>query len=163
MLLPEQLYKTVTSRKPLYQSSFLSVQNSTPKTYDPSPIADLYLSNFAIQADMTIVHGAGGGFILRFNRDKLTGDRLRVSPDGSYDLVNQNKSLFSGDSLALKQGLKQSNQLTIIVQKHTIYFYINNQFITQADENSFNYGQVGTLALSWDEATDIRFENIKIF
>ncbi|HEX3642664.1 MAG TPA: NB-ARC domain-containing protein [Ktedonobacteraceae bacterium] len=163
MLLPEQLYKTVTSRKPLYQSSLLSVQNSTSGTFNPSPIPDLYLSNFAIQADMTIVHGGGGGFVFRFNSDHFTGDRLRVSPDGSYDIVNQNKSLVSGYSLAFKQGLKQSNRLTIIVQKHTIYFYINNQFITQVDDSSLNYGAVGVLALDWGEAADVRFENMKIF
>jgi len=163
MLLPEQLYKTVTSRKPVYQSSLLSVQASGLNTFNISPIPYLYLSNFAIQADMTIVHGGGGGFAFRISSDGSSGDRLRVSPDGSYDIVNQTKSLVSGYSLAFKQGLQQINQLTIIVQKHTIYFYINNQFTTQVDDSSLNYGAVGVLALDWGEAADVRFENIKIF
>ena len=163
MLLPDQLYKTVTSRKPLYQSSLFTVQDSTVGTYNPSPIPDLYLSNFAIQVDMTIVHGAGGGLIFRFNGANFTGERLRVSPNGSYDIVNETKSLVSGSSLAFKQGQNQINQLTIIVQKHTIYFYSNNQFITQVDDSSFNYGAVGFLALDWGEAADVQFENIKIF
>src|SRR6202011_4618301 len=65
-LLPEQLYKTVTSRKPIYQSSF-HVQNSHAGTFFPIIASGLYMSNFAMQADMTIVQGNGGGFIFRFN------------------------------------------------------------------------------------------------
>ncbi|HEY4032611.1 MAG TPA: NB-ARC domain-containing protein, partial [Ktedonobacteraceae bacterium] len=89
-LLPDQLYKTVTSRKPIYQSSF-RVQNSTSGTYSLAFASGLYLSNFAMQADMTIVHGSGGGFIFRMNNQDNTEERLRVSPDGTYDLVNQAK------------------------------------------------------------------------
>ena len=112
---------------------------------------------------MTIVHGAAGGFVFRFNSGNYTGDRLRVSSDGTYDLVNQDKMLISGSSSAIKRGPNQINRLTIIVQNHTIYLYINNYFITQVDDSSLNYGAVGVLALDWGEAADVRFEKVQVF
>src|SRR2546430_3300624 len=38
-------------------------------------------------------------------------------------------------SSVIKQGSNQTNQLTIIVQKYTIYLYINSQFIIKIDDN----------------------------
>jgi len=158
-LLPDQLYKTVTSRKPIYQSSF-RVQDSTSGTYSFVLASGLYLSNFAMQADMTIIHGNGGGFIFRMNNQDNTQERLRVSPDGTYDLVNRTKILASGFSSAIKQGL---NQLTVIVQKHTFYVYINSHFITQVDDNSSSYGGIGVLALDWGQAADVQFRHLQVF
>src|SRR5439155_13509902 len=101
--------------------------------------------------------------VFHFNSGNYTGDRLRVSPDGTYDLVNETKRIISGSSTAIKQGLKQSNRLTIIVQKHTFYLYINNQFITQVDDSSSSNGELGVLALDWGDATDVRFEHLQVF
>lgn len=161
-LLPDQLYKTVMSRKPFYQFS-MHAQDSTANTFKPSYVPGLNISNFAMQADMTITAGAGGGFVFRANNTGATGDRLRVSPDGTYDLVNQTKQLASGFSFAIKQGLNQTNQLTIIEQKYTISLYINKQFITQVDDPNFSYGKLGVLALDWGEPTNIRFDHLQIF
>src|SRR5205807_7856382 len=101
--------------------------------------------------------------VFRFNSGNYTGDRLRVSSDGTYDLVNQYKMLISGSSSAIKRGLNQINRLTIIVQKHTIYLYINNYFITQVDDSSFIYGEIGVLAIDWGGNADIRFEHLQVF
>lgn len=162
-LTPQQIYKIVTSRKPLY--------------YQPAPedvlcpwlgglhfefLQGLSMSNFAVQADMTFVQGdGGGGFVFRL--DDPNQYRFRVSPDGSYDLVSQNKTLISDFSQAVRQGLNKTNRLTIIAQKHTIYLYINGQFIAQADDNSSSYGTIGEMAYDRTTSADVRFEKVKVF
>ncbi len=162
-LTPEQLYKTVISRKPLYYQSSLRVQLASPNTFTWVWTRGLYLSNFAIQADMTIVHGDGGGFIFRSDSNMERNERLRVSPNGTYDLVNQTNTLISGSSPAIKQGHNQTNQLTIVAQKHTIYVYINSEFIGQIDDWNSSYGTVGMMAVDFGNPTDVRYENVQVF
>ena len=160
-LAPEQLYQTITSRKPLYQSPSMRVQWSRPHSYTKVPVQGLYLSNFAVQTNMTIIHGDGGGFVFR------AGDNgaycFDVSSDGSYDLVDSKQVLAKGISSAAKIGLNQTNQLTIIAQKHTIYVYINHQLVTEVVDNTLNYGMVGILALDFAHSANVIFDNIQVF
>jgi len=160
---PQQLYQTVTSRKPLYQS-FFHVASSQAHMLEFAYAQGLYLSNFAMQADMTIVSGDGGGFIFRYDWRSNTYYRLRVSPDGSFDLVNRTDMLAASSfSPAIRQGFNRTNHLTIIAQKHTIYLYINNQFITQLDDNASNYGTVGMMAVNLGDSTDVQFDKVQVF
>jgi len=167
MQTPEQLYKTFTSRKPLYQSSFRllalhPVGNSSVDKHLPR----LYLSNFAMQADMTIVHGQVYLFF-RSDPEIRSDEEFQVYPAGVYRLYISDRhythGIYSGFSSAIRQGLNQTNQLTIIAQKHTIYLYINKQFITQVDDSTSNYGNVGAVAMSFGEPTDVRFDNLQVF
>src|SRR5207237_289183 len=108
---------------------------------------ELFMSNFTMQADMTFVKGGGGGgFVFHASSHENRQYSFHVSPDGTYDLRNQTQILTSGSSRAVKRGFNHTNQLTIIAQKHTIYAYINGQFITQVDDNTANYGMVGGMA-----------------
>jgi hypothetical protein len=90
-------------------------------------------------------------------------ERLRVSPNGTYDLVNQTDMLISGSSPAIKRGPNQTNQLTIIAHKHTIYVYINGDFIAQMDDWNSSYGTVGMMAVDFGNPTDVRYENVQVF
>jgi hypothetical protein len=88
-----------------------------------------------MQADITILSGnAGAGF---FFRDESYTDYwgVFVSPDGNYELAYQNQIVTSIFSPIIKTGHNQTNRLAIIAQKHTIYVYINNQFITRVSSN----------------------------
>jgi hypothetical protein len=120
------------------------------------------MSNFAIQADMTFVKGDGGGGFI-FRSDNSNQQRFRVSPDGTYDVVDQTRSLISNFSQAVRQGLNQTNQLTIIEQKHTIYVYINGQFVTQVDDSISSYGSVGEMAYDKSTPAEVRFGKVQVF
>jgi len=123
---PQQRYSMATSTKPLFQSSW-DIQCLSSGVFILDPISGLFISNFTMQADITVVKGDGGGFFFRDNipHDPNSQYRLRVSSDGTYDLVDPPRGFAAGSSSAIKQGLNQTNHLTIIVQKHTMYVYIN--------------------------------------
>jgi len=89
--------------------------------------------------------------------------RFRVSPDGSYDLVNQTHPLTAGFTSVVRQGFNQTNQLTIIAQKQMIYVYINGQLITEINDNSSNYGTIAEMAYDKTTPADVQFSNIQVF
>jgi len=161
-LLPEQLYKTVTNRKPIFYQSSFHEQAPRPNTQEYSYAQGLYLSNFTIQADITIVHGSEAGIFFRCEND-INYSAVFLFPNGTYELVKQNEVVASSSSSAIKQGLNQTNQLTIIVQKHTFYVYINGQFIAQFDDKTSSYGTVGPWVIASTSPTDAWFKNIQVF
>jgi hypothetical protein len=176
-LTPDQLFKTVTSRKPLYRSASLSLQALKPRIMALSDdLGGLSLSNFAIQADMTILSGDGEGIVFRNNTEAQY--RFHLALDGRFDLVDQANLGPNGSNPAIREGLNQTNRVTIIVRKQMIYVYINGQFIMQVDGNSVdinglpagklngspsNYGTVALMANNSYDPTEVRFENVQIF
>src|SRR2546430_11212148 len=48
------------------------------------------------------------------------------------------RSLAKGISSVIKMGLNQTNQLTIIAQKHTIYVYINHLLVTEVVDSTLD-------------------------
>jgi len=163
---PEQLYKTFTSRKPLYQLSSYRLQALNPGTWNWFIIPGFSVSNFAMQANLTSVSGDGGGFIFRLgsqNHASYRHYRLRLFPNGNFDLVTPSHKLVSDFNTAIREGYGQTNQLTIIAHKHTIYMYINGQLITTVNDATANYGAVGLMANDETNATDVRFEHVKVF
>jgi transcriptional regulator with XRE-family HTH domain len=171
-LTPEQLYTSVTSRKPLSQISTFSLQVSQPRTFVFYTIPGIFVSNFALQADITTIQGDGGGFIFRWNNiQNNAGDpqyRIRIRPNvdktlGNFDLAEANSVLTYTYSSAIKRGYNQTNQLTIIVHKHSLYFYVNGQFITKVDNNLSSDGIVAAMANDDSNPADVRFENVRVF
>ena len=97
---------------------------------------------------------------------------------GRFDLVDQTNLGPNGFNPALRAGLKQTNRVTIIVEKQMIYVYINGQFVIQVDGNSVymnglpagkltgkssDYGTVALMAYDSNDPTEVRFDNIQIF
>src|SRR2546429_9959514 len=121
-----------------------------------------------MQADITILHGISteGCFFVRSNGPNKY--EVYLSTNGICQLywVYQSHyySQYPGvpSNSAIKVGLNQTNRLTVIVEKSSIYVYINSQFITKDDENGL--GSYGTLGVtSFGDAGDIRFEKVQIF
>jgi len=173
-LTPQQLYKTATSRKPLYQSSF-HFHLSTSRDPNSALAQGLFLSNFAIQADITVASGDAAGF---FFRSDGNGHYLGIYlyPNGWYNLwkpAQKSESTYnpsdpyhelaSAFSPAIKQGLNQTNRLTVVVHKYTIYLYINSQFITQAADNTLSSGSIGPMISPYTPPTNVEFHNLQIF
>lgn len=139
----QELYKKVTSGKPIYSSDLTEQdqgqwdENSVcgfqkgayvatleqPRSFRPCQEQGFGLSDLAFQVEMTINSGSandGGGLLFR---DK----RFRVSLDGSFDLANSD--IQNTLSSAIHTGLSKKNLLTVIAQGENIFLYVNKQFI----------------------------------
>ncbi len=120
-----------------------------------------------MQADMTVSSGDGqAGFV--FRNQNAVSYYLYLGLDGTYGLSLEKTSsglhlLTSGFTSVIKEGLHRTNRLTIVAQKHSIYLYINDQFITQVDDSGSSYGGLGVVAISSFKAMDVRFEHVQIF
>ncbi len=109
---------------------------------------------------MTTLGGDGGGLIFR---DASNQYRLRVSPNGSYDLVNASAVLTSGSSGAIHQGINVTNQLTIIAQGSKIYLYVNAQYITSVTDQASSCGTIGLMAVGFTSAGKAAFSNATVW
>jgi hypothetical protein len=120
--------------------------------------------NFAFQINMTFISGDqndGGGIIFRSTSNE--NYRLHVAINGKYDLVNQEKSLLSSSSSAIKTGLYQTNTLTIIARDQQIYLYINQQYVADVDGGPTISGRIGVMAVCWAKPTEDAFSNAKVW
>jgi len=191
-LTPQELYTRITSEKPaindpldsVNHSLFVSINNTTSRcgftgsAYHASASAGFItpclapavsVSNFAFQAQMTIIKGNAGGLIFRLNFGASSLDTYLFLIDslGGYRLVAlQNNTtvmqLANGISSAVNVGLNQSNLLTVIARGNKFYLYVNKQYITSAGDNTFSSGVVGVFA-SGASATDVVFSNAQVW
>ncbi len=191
-LTPQKLYTQVTSGKPaisdpldsINHSLFVSLSNPssrcgfTGSAYHASASAGFIgpclapavsVSNFAFQAQMTIIKGNAGGLIFRLNfaASSLNSYLFLIDHLGGYRLValqnnNTVMQLANGVSSAVNVGLNQSNLLTVIARGNNFYLYVNKQYITSARDNTFSSGVVGVFA-SGANATDVVFSNAQVW
>jgi len=110
---------------------------------------------------MTIVAGDGGGIVFRGSDQQMY--RFRVSSDGSYDLMNQTQVLTAGSSNAIKTGLNQANQLTVIAKGQQIYIYANQQFLTSINDSASSSGRLGLFAVNFTKSTNVAFSNVQVW
>jgi len=156
---PQQRYTIATSRKPLYQSSFYL------QTTVEGDTQGLYLSNFVMQADISIVIGNDAGFFFRTNDTRTNWYSIYLFPsEEEYCLdYKLQEGPFTFNPL-IKAGQYQTNRLTIIVEKSSIYVYINGQFVTGVDDNRLaSYGILGVMTNHAGSPFDVRFEKVQVF
>lgn len=127
------------------------------------------VSDFAFQVQMSIIKGDGGGIDFRIsNVTSSTIDAyfLNVSSTGGYALlVSQNgpKLLMRGTSLALKQGLNQSNLLTVIARGDSMYLYMNKQFVTSIKDTTYASGGIGLFVSDLQQPSEVAFSNAELW
>ena len=120
--------------------------------------------NFTYQVNMTILSGTagdGGGLIFRSASGKAY--RLHVGSDGSFDLVDEAKSLASGNSAAIKTGLNQTNVLKVKAHGTSISLYINNVLLAKVEDSFSSSGAIGVLAVDFSQPTDVAFSNAQVW
>ena len=190
-LTPQELYTRITSEKPaisdpldsINHSLFVSRSNSasscgfTGGAYHASvsPHFAIYcfspigVSNFAFQAQMTIIKGDAGGLMFRLhstssslNSYLFLIDRLGYYSLGALQNTNNARPLANGVNPAIKVGLNQSNLLTVIALGSNLYVYVNKQYITRVEDTTFSSGIVGVFATGAN-ATDVAFSNAQIW
>jgi len=127
------------------------------------------LSNFAFQVQVTIVNGLEGGLLFRVGNTQTSFYGFVVSSDGFYQLATINGTnlpiaLNYAPSPAIKTGLNQSNLLTVIARGNNMYLYINKQYVTAVNDNTYASGGLGLLAASGSSpSADIAFSNAQVW
>jgi hypothetical protein len=130
-------------------------------------------SNFVYQVQMTILKGDCGGLLFRNEgSDKIDHFYyFTVCQDGSYELSRYREekqpdyslSLTAGNSSAIKQGLKQSNQIAVAVHNDTFDLYVNKQHIGSARNSEFSKGHIGVIAVPQKTDTEVAYNNAQVW
>jgi hypothetical protein len=177
---PQGRYSTVTSQPPSFSDSLAAQSprnwNSTstcafsggkyvisvPAGYfQPCYAVGTNLCNLGYQVQMTTLAGDGGGLIFRYtNKNEY---RLRVGPNGTYDLVNDSYTVTGGSSGAIHQGINATNRLTIIAQGSKIYLYINSRYITSTIDTAASCGAIGLMAVGFGSAGKAAFSDAEVW
>ncbi len=127
-------------------------------------------SNFAFEVQMNISKGDCGGII--FRGDTVNGKfyLFYVCQDGSYSLYmypdfsgTTAKELAGGSSAAIKTGLNQQQALAVVAQGSTLTLYVNKQDIKSVTDTTFSQGQVGLVAYSVSNPTEVIFSDAKVW
>ncbi len=131
--------------------------------------------NFVYDVQMTILKGDCGGLVIRANNDLSKSDLYEVCQDGSYNFVSFKNNLavidlsLSGNSgehptsSAIKKGLNQRNQLTIMANGGAITMYVNNQKISSVNADVSLEGRIGLVATDLHMPTDVAYSNARVW
>ncbi len=152
--------------------SGVSYHASTPKTnfFFICAAQSTDYTNFAVEVQMKIVRGDCGGLI--FRADTNTGKMyfLEVCQDGAYNLYryndftgNNSKNLTGGSSAAIVSGLNQMNTIAVVAQGSTMSIYVNKQKIGSANDGTYSHGQIGVVADSSNNPTEVAYNNAKVW
>ena len=143
----------------VYQASVNSGSSLMPcRANDLAPRGD-----FTFQVEMVISGPSGDGGGVIFRHTAAAEYRLRVGPDGSYDMAVPTYGLISGTSTAIVTGVGQSNLLTIIAHGSSVYAYVNKQRIIYITDVSSAAGPFGLFAVDFTHPTTALFRNVKIW
>ena len=146
----------------------LHAKRPSPGALDCDATGASSFSNFAFQAQMTIMSGDAGGIDFRINpANNYAGYYFSIGRDGSYRFYRSaNFSLqlvASGTSSAVSTGLGQTNLITVIAQGGTFDLYVNAQYITTVTDNTYSQGVIGVFAEDQRNSTEVIFNNVKVW
>lgn len=158
--------------KPLYGCEIKSdglhvhIKDTGHYTYCLSGQGDL--DNFAFQAEMKILSGAGGGMV--FRDDTHNGDLyyFHVYANGAYHIYliqnHQMKTeLGKGTIPSFSAGFGQTNLLTVIAQQNQLYFYANRKLIDYIQDSTYTGGFLGFISEDFDTSADVVYTDSKIW
>jgi hypothetical protein len=136
-------------------------------TYVPCFAQATTFSNFAFQAQMTIVKGDSGGLVFRADDANTKFYLFRVTQDGILTLLvikdaKTDTPLVEDTNPVIKTG-RQTNLLTVIAQGGTIYMYVNKQFVGSTNDTTYTSGKIGIFADDTTTATDVAFSNVSVW
>ena len=127
-------------------------------------------SNFAYQVQMTIKQGDEGGILFRTDTANSKFYLFRITQSGAYDLFvyidNQGthaKNVLSNSTSLFKQGLNQSNTITVVARGGNLYFYINGQYIDNVNNTTLSSGKIGVFGESNTNSTVVAFSKAEVW
>ncbi len=71
--------------------------------------------------------------------------------------------LSSGISSAINVGYGQSNDMTVIADKSSLYLYVNQQLVTAVTDTTLSAGQIGVAALDYSTPTEVEFSSVQVW
>ena len=150
-----------------FTSSGYQVDSPKTQTYYYCGSTSSTYSNFSFEVQAQIVKGDCGGLIFRANTDTSQLYLFEICSDGSYNLfiyrnANGDSTLLANaPSSAIKSG--QPNILAVTAQGSTLTLYVNSQKITSITNTTYTRGQVGVVADSTNNATQVLFTNARLW
>src|SRR5258708_3975858 len=124
--------------------------------------------NLALQVQMVITQGDGGGVFFRSDSQGNNAYYFIVDVNGSYRLeVWKNNNLLAGlvggISPAFKTGLNQSNTITVVAKGSNFSLFINRQYVASASDTNFTSGQIGLVADEDTHSTGVAYSNLQVW
>ncbi len=129
-------------------------------------------SNFAYQAQMTIIQGDYGGIIFRADSANSKYYYFRIGKDGAYDLTVSHDTTFAHDQLLksgnapsiIKTGLNQANLVSVVAQGSNLYLYVNQKYLAQVNDNTYKSGQIGVFGGDFaSKSADVAFTHAQVW
>src|SRR5207249_2537573 len=125
-------------------------------------------SNFTYQVQMTIVKGDQGGIAFRADASKGKFYYFHININGTFILetysnYNSIAILKQGSSPAIKTGLNQTNLIAVVAKGNSLVLYVNKQPITSVNDGTYSNGQIGVIAESIENTTEVTFSNAQVW
>jgi TIR domain len=118
-------------------------------------------SNFAYQAEMTIVKGdGGGGLLFRTNSKDGFGYQLQFNQNNFGFIYG---STIFRRSTTIKAKLNQTYLLTVIGRGSSMSLYINKQWIATFGDSSASSGSIGLEVYALTQFTEVVYRNVQIW
>jgi serine/threonine protein kinase len=137
--------------------------------YNPCIAQSTSFSNFVYEAQMTIISGDCGALIFRADGSNDKFYFFRICQDGTYALIRYDSFnstghiLHSDSSSAITTGLNQSNMIAVVAIGNSIDLYVNQQKIANVIDGTYSKGQIGVVADSPSNPTEVAFSNVRIW
>jgi hypothetical protein len=132
-------------------------------------------TNFAFQVKLSFNLGDTAGITYRYQSSTLQFYAFLITPSGTYaisllqfdpntgDLTNST-ALTSGISSAIKIGMNQVNQVSVVVRGSGMWFYVNQTCVAYVNNTSLGSGLVGMAAGSSRNAySDVSFTDAQLW
>jgi len=145
--------------------------SQSQKGYFMGCVADGTFSNFALEVQMTIIHGECGGLVFRQNSSQTQLYYFHICQDGSYRIIKyisnsgtDAKMMQDSNSSSIITGLNQQNTIAVVARGSTFTFYVNQQQIDREQDSSYTTGNIGLIAtLQAGNATEVAYSNARVW
>jgi hypothetical protein len=142
---------------------------SRPNTYNDCIAESSNFSNFAYQAEVTILKGDCGGLVFRADGANNKFYYFEVCQDGRYSLVSYSGSsgqyvISLTTNTAINTGLGQKNVIAVVANGSLIQLFVNNNLVDSTSNSAYSQGQIGLIADNYNKgSTEVEFAKVKVW
>lgn len=141
-------------------------------------VSAVSVRDFALQVQMKIIEGVGGGLLFRESVGQGTSNNFYyfyIESNGSYGLIKSvypsayTQTLYDFSDPVIKTGLNARNELTVLMIGDTIYLFANGKYLVKIVDSSLSQGQIGVAAGVTDgvaaesNRSTVAFSNLKMW
>jgi len=126
----------------------------------------LVFSNFAFEANVTLIQGDYAGIWFRFDKTQKTRYLFVCSTNGlclfatdDNDIVTP---LTNNRPVALRPS-PQTNLLAVVAVNNMISLYVNNHFITSVQNSSYQQGQIGIFGQGINNGFNVIISDVRVW